>query len=90
MANSLEDYRDVITQMKKINLRLEKLDENLNTFNKKLENVLVKDDGSLQGAIKESLMEIKEDLLKPVIKSVEILEGRLFEKEQEEDKLKAQ
>ncbi len=90
MANSLEDNRDVITQMKKINSRLDKLDEKLNTFNKKLENVLVKNDGSLQGAIKECLMEIKEDLLKSVIKSVEILEGRLFEKDQELEKLKAQ
>ncbi|KAH3863532.1 hypothetical protein DPMN_026521 [Dreissena polymorpha] len=64
MANSLEDNRDFITQVKKINLRLAKLDDKLNTFNKKLENVSVKGDGSLQGAIKESLLEIKEDLLK--------------------------
>ncbi|KAH3690756.1 hypothetical protein DPMN_191956 [Dreissena polymorpha] len=53
-------------------------------------NVNVSCDGSLQGAIKESLLEIKEDLLKSDIKSVEILEGRLFEKEQEVEKLKAQ
>ncbi|KAH3741208.1 hypothetical protein DPMN_047928 [Dreissena polymorpha] len=90
MANSLEDNPDFITQMKNINLRLDKLDDKLNTFNKKLENVLVKGDGSLQGAIKQSLLEIKEDLLKSVIESVEILEGRLFEKEQEVEKLKAQ
>ncbi|KAH3769373.1 hypothetical protein DPMN_170640 [Dreissena polymorpha] len=90
MANSLEDNRDRITLMKKINLRLDKLDDKLNKFNKKLESVLVKGDGSLQGAIKESLLEIKEDLLKSMIKSVEILEGRLFEKEQEVEKLKAQ
>ncbi|KAH3875466.1 hypothetical protein DPMN_038732 [Dreissena polymorpha] len=90
MANTFEDNRDVITQMKKIILRLDKLDEKFNTFNKKLENVLVKGGWSLQEAIKERLMEIKEDLLKSVIKSVEILEGRLFENEQEVEKLKVQ
>ncbi|KAH3694931.1 hypothetical protein DPMN_082376 [Dreissena polymorpha] len=83
-----EDDNDVVTQMKIINKKLEKLDSSMNSVNKRLDNVIIKGDGTLHKTIKDLYAEKKDDLLKSVVKNVEVLEGRLFEKEQEIDKLK--
>ncbi|KAH3804253.1 hypothetical protein DPMN_132535 [Dreissena polymorpha] len=88
-AKHTEDENDIVTQMKIINTKLEKLDTSMNSVNKRLENVIIKGDGTLYKTIKDLFAEMKDDLSKSVVKNVEILEGRLFEKEQEMDKLKA-
>ncbi|KAH3805361.1 hypothetical protein DPMN_086643 [Dreissena polymorpha] len=85
-----EDDNDVVTHMKIINKKLEKLDSSMISVNKRLDNVIFKGDGTLHKTIKDLFAEMKDDLLKSVVKNIEVLEGRLFEKEQEIDKLKTQ
>ena len=60
----------------------------LKAINKKLANVITKDDSTLQNLIRETFKEMKEELLKSVSHRIDILEGKLFEKEQENDELK--
>ena len=59
----------------------------LEEINKKLSNVLRKDDGFLRDLIKEVFQQMKDEFLLSVYKQIEILEGRLFEKDQDNDKL---
>ena len=56
-------------------------------INKKLSNVLTKDDGFLRTLIKEIFQQLKDDFLHSVNNRIEILEGRLFERDQENDNL---
>ena len=60
----------------------------LKAINTKLANVITKDDSTLQTLIRETFKEMKEELLKSVSHRIDILEGKLFEKEQENDELK--
>ena len=64
-------------------------DSQLQQINDKLSNMLTKTDTTfIKKMIKDTMMEIKDSLLAPVIKRVEILEGELHEKEIENQKLK--
>ena len=49
--------------------------------------MLWKDDGFLRDLIKEVFKQMKDEFLLSVYKRIEILEGRLFEKDQDNDKL---
>lgn len=60
----------------------------LEAMNKKLANVISKDDKTLQKLIRQTFKEMKEELLKSVSHRIDILEGKLFEKEKENDNLK--
>ncbi|XP_053373645.1 uncharacterized protein LOC128546645 [Mercenaria mercenaria] len=62
----------------------------LKQINKKLENVMTKNDETLKTLIKETIQTMKEELLASTEKKVEILEGKLFEKEKEIDKMKTE
>ena len=53
----------------------------------KLSNVLRKDVDVLRDLIKEMFQQMKEEFLGSVYKRIEILEGRLFEKDQDNDRL---
>ena len=59
----------------------------LEEINKKLSNVLRKDDGFLRDLIKDMFQQMKEEFLGAVYKRIEILEGKLFEKDQDNDTL---
>ena len=63
------------------------LGKQLEEINKKLSNVLRKDDGFLRELIKEMFQQMKEEFLGSVYKRIELLEGRLFEKDQDNDRL---
>lgn len=56
----------------------------MNEINQRLDIVLTKGDGTLNNL----LLDLKEDLLKFVNKSIEIIEGRLLDKEKGCDNLK--
>ena len=56
-------------------------------INKKLSNVITKDDGFLRGLFRYIFQEMKDELLNSVYKRLEILEGRLFERDEENDRL---
>ena len=60
----------------------------LTEINKKLANVMTKDDGSLRNLIKEVFQQMKDEFLDSAYKRIEILEGRLFERDEESDKMK--
>ena len=60
----------------------------LKEINNKLSNVITKDDGFLRGLIKEMFQQMKDEFLNSVHKRIDILEGKLFEKDEENDKLK--
>lgn len=59
----------------------------MKSFDQKLGNVMMKDDTSLKGVMKNILNEMKDDLLRSVNKTFEVIEGKLFDKETEIDKL---
>ena len=60
----------------------------LTEINKKLSNVLTKDDNSIKNLIKETLKMMKNEFLESVSHRIDVLEGKLFEKEEENSKLK--
>ena len=65
------------------------LEFQLKEINKKMENVLTKNDTFLKDMIKTTLDQMKDDLLKSVFHRIELLEVKLFEKEKENDLLKS-
>lgn len=79
-------------QMNKINSKLEKLDDSVKTVNTKLGNVMVKGDGSIKTMMRDIITEMftdmKENLLQSITHNMEVLEGKLFERDQECDQLK--
>ena len=60
----------------------------LKQINEKLANVITKDDDSLKTLISETFRHMKDELLKSVSHRIDLLESKLFDKEQENDKLK--
>ena len=60
----------------------------LTEINKKLSNVITKGDGTLREMIKEVFQQMKDEFLHSVSHRIDILEGKLFEKEKENDSLK--
>lgn len=64
------------------------MNRQLAEINKKLSNVITRDDGFLRSLIKEVFKQMKDELLQSVSHRIDILEGRLFDKEEENDKLK--
>ena len=60
----------------------------LKQINKKLSNVLTKDDTSIKSLIRETFKMMKNEFLESVSHRIDILEGKLFEKEEENTKLK--
>ncbi|MCG8044712.1 MAG: hypothetical protein N0E48_03345, partial [Candidatus Thiodiazotropha endolucinida] len=73
-AEEMETTKDVITKQ-------------LAEMNTKLSNVMTKDDGSLRTIIKEVFQQMKDAFLASVNKRIEILEGRLFERHQDNENL---
>lgn len=83
-----KDLSSIMKQMNQINAKLEKVDGSMKTMNSRLDNVMMKDDGSLRETIKDLLVKMKDDLLQSVIRNIEVIEGKLFDKEKECDELK--
>lgn len=59
----------------------------LTQINEKLANVMTKDDNTLKQMIKDTITEMKTSLLQSVEKQIQVLEGKIFEKDQQNDKL---
>ena len=81
------------TEQKETELKLDmssiSMDSELKQINEKLSNMLTKSDKTfIKNMIKDTILEIKDSLLAPVIKRVEILESELHDKEIENEKLK--
>jgi len=87
--SDLEDIKmqlkDVAKQMKQFCAKIDRMESQMNT---KIDKTVKRDDGSLREIMKELLTEMKEDLLKSVMHRIEIIEGKVFEKDQEKDKMK--
>lgn len=66
------------------------LAEQLKEINSKLSNFITRDDDSLKQLIKDTFKQMKEEFLKSVSHRIDLLEGRLFDKEIENDQLKKQ
>lgn len=64
------------------------IEKQLKEINQKLSNVVTKNDAFLKDMIKEIVSEMKEEVLKSANSRIDILEGTLFCKQQENDKLK--
>lgn len=62
----------------------------LSEINKKLSNVMTKDDGSLRKIIREVFQQMKEEFLASATNRIEILEGSVFERDQEIDTMNKQ
>ena len=66
------------------------INRQLSDINQKLSNVITKGDGTLREMIRDIFQELKEEFLKSLSHRMDILEGKLFEKETEIDSLKKQ
>lgn len=64
------------------------MNKQLSEINKKLSNVVTKDDGFLRELIRDIFQQMKDEFLKSVSHRIDILEGKLFEKDQENENLK--
>ena len=64
------------------------ISKQLSEINKKLSNVITKEDGTLRDMIKEVFQQMKDEFLHSVSHRIDILEGKLFEKDKENDSLK--
>lgn len=64
------------------------MNRQLSEINKNLSNVITKDDGFLRELIREMFQQMKDEFLKSVSHRIDILEGKLFEKEEENDRLR--
>ena len=77
---------------KGVNIREQKdraeINRQLSDINKKLSNVITRDDGFLRGLIREIFQQMKDEFLNSVTHRIELLEGTIFEKNQENDNLK--
>lgn len=62
----------------------------ISDMNKKLANVVTRDDGSLREIIREVFSQMKDEFLKSVSYRIDILESKLFDKESENDKLRGE
>lgn len=82
-----EQLVDVRKQLTEINKKISNV-MTRDDINKKLSNVITKDDGFLRSLIREIFQEIKVEFLNSVYNRLEILEGRLFERDEENDRLK--
>ncbi|WAR27363.1 hypothetical protein MAR_013067 [Mya arenaria] len=78
--SDMADIKEIMKQWKQINTKLERLES-------KIEKAVLKGDGTIRSSIKDLMTEMKEDLLKSVTNRIEILEGKLFEKEESSEKL---
>ena len=65
------------------------MNKQLKMINTKLSNVLTKDDPNLKIMIKDIIQQMKEELIASVSHKIEVLEKRLFDKEEENDNLKS-
>ena len=86
---TVDNESEILAQMRQINSKLNKLDDAMKVATSKLGEKITRGDGSLRGEIKELLIEMKEDLLQSVIKRVDILESKIFDKDLELDQIKA-
>lgn len=80
---------DIETKVRELESQsLSQITKQLKDINQKLTNVITRDDGNLRDIIKETFSQIKDDLLSSVYKRIDILEGKLFDKETENEGLK--
>ena len=63
------------------------LNKQLQEINKKLSNVITKDDDSIKNMIRETFLLMKTEFLKSVSHRIDIFEGKLFDKEEGNSKL---
>ncbi|MES9884901.1 MAG: hypothetical protein ABW185_29000, partial [Sedimenticola sp.] len=82
------EMKEIRLQLKDVNAKLTTMINKVEKSDKKLENTVKKDDGSLRSLLKEMMAEMKEELLNSVVNRLEILEGRLFDKDAKNDELK--
>ena len=90
IVHEKSEIKDLIIQMRQMNSKLQHLDSSISTINKKLENVMEKGDGSIRAMMNEMIGQMKESVVQTVVKSIEILEGKLFEREEKCDKIEAE
>ena len=64
------------------------INRQLSEINKKLSNVITKGDDTIREMIKDIFQQMKEEFLKSVSHRIDILEGKLFEKDKENESLR--
>ncbi|KAH3812801.1 hypothetical protein DPMN_141240 [Dreissena polymorpha] len=83
-----DELNEVIKQMKQMNSKLERVESAMKKMDSRLEGTIKKGDGTIRETIKDLLLEMKEELLKSMVNRIEVLEGKLFERDMENDKLR--
>ena len=87
--NTKEPIHDQSEQKdKKEQKETAEINKQLADINMKLSNVITRDDGFLRGLIREIFQQMKDEFLNSVSHRIELLEGTIFEKNEENDKLK--
>ena len=81
------EANDVIREIKLMNCKLITMDTAITKMNDQFSKVMMKNDSELKSTLKDLLLEMKEDLLKSVYRSIEVLETKLFDKEMENNQL---
>ena len=77
----------LMSQMNQINAKLQTLHNCIYMINKKLENCMEKGDISIKSMINEMVDKMKESILNSLVQNIEVIEGKLFDREQSCDKM---
>lgn len=84
------EMKEIRLQLKEVNLKLSSVISKVDKSDQKLENVIVKDDGTLRTILRDMMSEMKEELLNSVINRLEILEKKVYDKDEKNDELKTE
>lgn len=81
------EMKEIRLQLKEVNAKLTSMINKVERSDKKMENVVNKDDGSLRTLFRELMVEMKQELLNSVVNRIEMLESRIFDKDAKNDEL---
>lgn len=84
------EIKEIRQELKELNSKLTNIIYKVDKSDKKLENVVRKDDGSLRTVFREIMNEMKQELLNSVVNRLELLESRLYDRDRKNDELKTE
>lgn len=85
-----KELKDIRQQLKEVNTKLTSVINKVDRSDKKLEDVVMKSDGTLRSILREMITEMKEDLLNSIVNRLEILESKVYDRDTKAEELKAE
>lgn len=84
------EMKEIRKQLKEVNGKLGSVINKVDKTDKKLEEAVMKNDGSLRSVLREMITEMKEELLNSLVNRLEILEKRIYDREVKTEELQSE